>query len=150
MPAKQLEQIAAEIQRLSDIEAISQLKARQLRLVDTKQWEAWGKEVMAEDFQLHSDGGITEGRANVIASVSKALAEATTVHRIHPGEIVITGPDTASAIWPMDDYVTLTHKGAPMAFRGYGYYHDDYVRTEQGWRIKSTKLVRQRVDTERG
>jgi hypothetical protein len=142
------EQAATAMQRLLDIEEIKQLKAKQIRLVDAKQWEAWGREVLADDYQMDGDGGVTEGREKVVASVSKVLAEAKTIHRVYPGEITLTGPNTASALWPMTDYVTMTLNGAPLNFRGYGYYHEDYVRTDKGWRMKRTKLVRQRVDKE--
>lgn len=148
--ALQSDQLAVAIQRLLDVEAIRNLKAKGVRLVDAKEWDAWSSEVLSEDYVLHSDGGPIEGRDKVVASVSRSLAEAVNVHRIHPAEINITGPDTASAIWPMDDYVTGTFGDTPLVIRGHGYYDEDYVRTADGWRIRSCKLVRQRVDTSKG
>jgi SnoaL-like domain len=138
--------LAAAVQRLADIDAIKFLKAKGVRLVDTKDWNAWAQEVLSEDHVLHGDGGATEGRDAVVASVSRALAEAITVHRVHPPEITLTGPDSASGIWPMDDYVTGTFNGTPMTIRGHGWYHEDYVRTADGWRIRSSSIVRHRVD----
>ncbi len=32
--------------------------------------------------------------------------------------------------------------------RGYGHYHEEYVRTADGWRVKSSTVKRLRVDTE--
>jgi hypothetical protein len=142
MAAMQLEQIA---RRLEDIEAIKQLKAKYIRLVDAKEWDAWGM-LFTEDCHLHTEAGPFDGRQNVIAAISRALAKAETVHRIHNPEITITGPDTASAIWPMADFVTGTFNGTPLIIRGYGHYHEDYVRTADGWRVKRSELVRQRVD----
>jgi len=145
----QADDIAAEVRRLSDIEAIKQLKARYTRLVDAKDWEAWGQ-LFTEDGHLHTDGGPIEGRDNVVAGISKALADAVTVHRLHPPEITLTGPDTASAIWPMTDYVTGTFGGRALIIRGYGHYHEDYLRTPDGWRFKRSRLIRQRVETTPG
>lgn len=138
--------LPALVQRLVDIEAIKHLKAKGVRLVDTKDWDAWAREVLSEDHVLHGDGGATKGRDAVVASVSRALAEAKTVHRIHTAEITLTGHDTASAIWPMDDYVTGMFNGTAMTIRGHGWYHEDYVRTAEGWRISSSRIVRHRVD----
>jgi SnoaL-like domain len=140
----------AEVQRLADIDAITCLKAKGVRLIDTKDWDSWAREVLSEDHVLHGDDGATGGRDAVVASVSGALAEAKTVHRIHTPEITLTGPDTASGIWPMDDYVTGTFNGTPMTIRGHGWYHEDYVRTALGWRISSSRIVRHRVDMTRG
>lgn len=142
--------LLAEVQRLADIDAIKCLKAKGVRLVDTKEWDTWAREVLSEDHILHGDGGATEGRDAVVASVSHALSEAKTVHRVHTPEIAITGQDTASAIWPMDDYVTGTFNGTPMTIRGHGWYHEDYVRTADGWRISSSRIVRHRVDMNTG
>jgi hypothetical protein len=49
----------------------------------------------------------------------------------------------------MDDDVEGTFGGVAMVIRGHGYYHDEYVRTKDGWRIKQRRLVRQWVHTER-
>jgi hypothetical protein len=150
MSELKIEQIAAEMQRLADIEAIKQLKARHVYVVDHQDWEAWAKEVLAEDVELVSDGGTLNGRDNVVSSVSRSLTGAKTIHRVYNCEMTITGPNTATAAWPMSDIVQMMHNGAPLLIRGWGYYHEKYVRTPQGWRIKRSQLVRQRVDTERG
>jgi SnoaL-like domain len=77
-----------------------------------------------------------------------SLARATTVHQVHTPEITITGPDRATAIWAMNDYVEIPVDGSSFVLRGYGHYHEEYVRTEEGWRVKSSVLTRLRVDTE--
>jgi hypothetical protein len=148
MSAITLEQIATETQRLADIEAIKQLKARYVRLVDAREFEAWGKEVLAEDCHLHTDGPPLDGRDNIVSSISAALAEAKTIHQVHTPEITITGPNTATAIWPMNDFVTGKLGGTQMTLRGIGHYHEEYVRTAEGWRLKRNRLIRQRVDRE--
>jgi hypothetical protein len=137
-----------EVQRLKDIEAIKQLRARYFQLVDAQDWEAWGREILTEDFYFDSDGGVQEGRDTVIAFVSKSLEHGKTVHHGHMPLIEITGPDTATGTWTMNDYVTMQFQGNDIVMRGWGHYHDEYVRTPDGWRLRKCTLTRQRVDTE--
>jgi hypothetical protein len=138
--------VTPTIQRLEDIEAIKQLKARCCRFIDTKDWDGY-RALLAEDFHLARDGGVHDGREQVLAYVSTALASATTVHHVHTPEITITGTESATAIWPMNDYVEIPVDESSFVLRGYGHYHEDYVRTEEGWRVKSSELIRLRVDT---
>jgi hypothetical protein len=57
-------------------------------------------------------------------------------------EITISGPDAATAIWSIDDYSTWVAGGARLVEWGRGHYEEEYVRTEQGWRINRSVLVR--------
>jgi uncharacterized protein (TIGR02246 family) len=132
-----------ELQRLVDIEAIKQLRARYSRAVDTKDWELYGAS-LTEDARLSTDGGVKEGRDAIVAAVSGALASATTVHHQHTPEIEITGPDTATGAWAMNDVVEI----GTFVLRGFGRYTEEYARTSEGWKIKSSTLTRLRVDTE--
>jgi len=134
--------VAKELRRLADIEAIKQLKACYIRLVDGKNWAAW-RALFTEDCQVETEGGLFVGPDAVVASVSKALESGTTVHRATMPEITLTGPDSASAIWAMQDVVDLEVRGERHEFHGYGYYYEEYLRGPDGWRVKATKLVRQ-------
>jgi hypothetical protein len=144
-PAMRGEEIADQLQRLVDIEAIKQLKAAYIRFADTKQWSEWGK-LFTEDCRLDTEAGLHHGRDTVVKVISDSLKNGRTVHRVTQPEITITGADTASAIWAMHDVVSITLDGQEHTFRGYGYYYEDYVRTSEGWRLKSGKLVRQQVE----
>jgi SnoaL-like domain len=135
-----------QVQWLRDVEEIKQLRARYCRVVDSQDWDAWGREVITEDFHFDSDGGIQDGRDQVIAFVSRALLGGSTVHHCHTPEIEITGTDTATGVWAMQDHVKLPHDGKVIMFRGAGHYREEYVRTDQGWRIRSTKLTRLSID----
>jgi ketosteroid isomerase-like protein len=146
MANPQSEDLATLVQRLADIEAVKQLKAEYIRLVDSQQWEAWSR-LFAEDCVLELDGGRVEGRDNAVAKISGSLANARTVHRIHQPEVTITGPDTAKAAWPMSDYVRGTFGGKGLIITGHGYYHEEYIRTADGWKVKRSQLVRQYVET---
>jgi uncharacterized protein (TIGR02246 family) len=132
-----------EVQRLADIEAIKALRARYTRAVDSKDWELFA-DSLAEDARLSTDHGVTEGREAMVTFISQALATPITVHHVHQPEIELTGPDSATGIWAMNDYVDFD----TFSLRGYGHYNEEYVRTPDGWKIKSSTLTRLRVDTE--
>jgi len=132
-----------EIQRLLDIEAIKKLRGQYTRAIDTKDWDLYARS-LAEDARLATDGGVNEGRDTIVANISQALATAQTVHHLHTPEIELTGPDSATAVWAMNDYVDF----GKFLLRGYGHYDEEYVRTGEGWKIKSSTLRRLRVDTE--
>jgi hypothetical protein len=140
-------------QRLVDIEEIRQLKARYFRYIDTKDWAAYG-DLFADDFVFEPDPKLGQvftterppGREALVALIAKHLEGTVTVHRGYTSEIEITGPDTATGTWSMSDYVSYPSSGLPVGFRGYGYYHEDYVRTLQGWRIKRRRISRLRID----
>ena len=119
------------LQELRDVEELKRLRAQYVRLVDTKQWDAWAA-LLTDDFRLESDAGVHEGRDAAVAMVSAALDAGSTVHHCFTPEIEVTGPSTATGIWAMEDIVRIELDGAPIAFHGYGHYHDDYVRTRAG------------------
>jgi hypothetical protein len=134
----------ALLQELRDIEAIKQLKARYFRFLDTKDWDGWGR-VFAEGavLEVPEVDMVVEGRDAIVESVSGALVGTTTVHHGHMPEIELTGPDAARGIWAMFDFVEWpTGDG----LRGYGHYHEEYVREGGEWRIARSRLVRIRVD----
>jgi hypothetical protein len=145
MSAAALAETSARMQRLEDIEAIQQLKAKYVRCVDTKQWQEWGQ-LLTEDCRLETEGGVHEGRDTLVKILSESMKEGVTVHRVTMPEITITGPDSAAAIWAMQDEVSLIYKGQSHRFRGFGYYHETYRRTPAGWQVKSSKLVRHKVE----
>jgi hypothetical protein len=138
-------EIVDQIQRLTSIEEIKQLRARYTRYIDTQDWEGL-RSVITEDFHSETDRGALDGRAQVIESVSTSLAGASTAHHCHTPEITVTGHDTATGIWAMQDHVKMTLNGNPFSFRGAGHYHETYVRTPEGWRISSSVLRRLSVD----
>jgi hypothetical protein len=141
--------MADALQQLLDIEAIKQLKARYFRYVDTKDWQAFADEVVTDDVRFDIVGHVVEGRDVAVPFIAGTLEGGRSVHHGHSPEIRITGPDTATGVWAMFDYVTLRRKnGTWRKLVGYGHYHEEYVRTQDGWRIRSTALTRLRTDTE--
>jgi hypothetical protein len=59
-----------------------------------------------------------------------------TAHRVHHPEIELTGPDTATARWALDDTVII--RSANMTLRGAAYYDDELVKKNGEWRIRRT------------
>jgi hypothetical protein len=110
MSAAALDQVIARMQRLEDMEAIKQLKAKYVRCADTKQWAEWAQ-LFTEDCHLDTEAGVHEGRDNVVKVISESMKDGVTVHRVTMPEITLTGPDAATAIWAMQDEVSLSLQG---------------------------------------
>lgn len=130
---------------VDDLEAIKQLKARYFRLMDTKQWPAFGA-LFTADAVMQTTPNPDErfvGRDEIVAKVSFHLKDAVTVHHGHTPEIEVDG-DSATGIWAMDDYVELPQ----LVLRGSGHYHEQYRRQEGRWCIASCRLTRLRLDIE--
>jgi hypothetical protein len=136
------------VERLDAIEAIKQLKARYFRGMDTKAWDEM-RQVFADDVFIdmsNEGGGIQDNADDFMVMLRQNIADVTTVHHGHMPEITITSPTTAEGIWAMEDKLRWP-EGSPIAsMHGYGHYHETYVKTDAGWRIKSMTLTRLRVD----
>ena len=136
---------------MDDIFAIQILKARYFRAIDTKDWDLLAS-VFVEDVEIDVTDDVEGGRPYVgrdqfVGTCAKVLRDATTVHHGHMPEVEVDG-DTATGIWAMEDYVDwgTGEDGRRNAFRGYGHYHERYVREADGWRIAALKLTRIRRD----
>ena len=140
---------------LADIEEIRQLKARYFRHLDTKNWAEW-RRVFTDDVEVRVDmtldrdgsGGVHPEQPNggdaFVAHISAFLAPPfMTVHHGHTHEITITGPDSATGVWAMEDIVSPT---PDMTIWGYGHYHERYRRVAGEWRIAGFHLKRIRFD----
>ena len=137
---------------MDDIFAIQMVKAAYFRAIDTKDWDLLCS-VMIEDVEIDvtddvEDGQPYVGRTRFVETCARVLRDAVTVHHGHMPEIHVTG-DTATGIWAMEDYVDWgqAEDGTPRAFRGYGHYHERYVKGSDGlWRIAALQLTRLRRD----
>jgi len=138
------------LQTLIEMEEIRALKARYFRFLDTKDWDGWTsvfepefeQEMVAE--QIRHKGP----REVFVAFVAKALEGVITVHHGHNPEIELTSPTTATAIWPFVDRLKPGPDAPPgaTALVGYGHYHESYVKSAAGWRIKTQRVTRLRMD----
>ncbi|MEU1623483.1 nuclear transport factor 2 family protein [Streptomyces sp. NPDC005722] len=140
----------AALQRLLDIEEIKKLKARYFRFHDTKKWDDFAK-VFSPDVQIEIDGTVLTDAGAMVKAASAWVGEAETVHRGFMPEIEITGPDTATGIWSMADYLVWPENGdLPQGMRGYGYYHEEYRKIGGEWLISRVRIERLRVEFREG
>ena len=145
------------LEQLKAAEDIRQLKARYFRLMDTKDWDALA-DVFAHDavMDMTTSGAddavegplVTTGRDAIIAFMRGAVEDALTVHHGHMPEIQVTSDTTATGIWALEDRIWFP-PGAPVQdFWGYGHYHDEYAKSDDGvWRITRTAVTRLRLHT---
>ena len=136
---------------LVEIERIRQLKARYFRLMDSKQWEEWSR-VFCEDGVLDAtqEGSpILYGRKALLEFLPPVLEGVKSVHHGHMSEIEITGPDTATGTWSMEDHLWWPAEAGGRYLWGTGWYFEQYRKDPDGeWRIKELKLRRIRVEVD--
>ena len=138
------------LQRLIDIEAIKQLKGMYCRCVAIEDWATF-MGLFTEDLEfVQPDGTVQKPRAAFEAFHKVNLQEPKVwgvVHCFTP-MIEITGPDTAKGIWGMSDvHIWPGEEGpATVGHVGYGHYHEDYVRTADGWRFKRIQVIYERFE----
>lgn len=135
--------------------AITDLKARYFHYLDTKQWnrmiELFSGDATFEGYAFDVDGGPDK----FIAVVSAFLAEVRSQHQGYTPRFQLMDSGRVRGVWTMNDYLTWepnsrVYKGIELpgmhGLRGYGYYEEEYTRTEAGWRISFSRLVRTRID----
>jgi hypothetical protein len=128
---------------LVDLELLRQLKHRYCRLLDTKQFDALGALFVEDGTASYGGGAITlTGRGDIVAFLHRAMGsdQILTSHLVGHPELELTGPDTATGSWALQDVVVQEEHG--VAIRGASYYQDRYVRTSDGWRIAHTGYKR--------
>lgn len=141
-----------DIAKLEAYVAITEVKARYCRMLDTKDWAGYA-DVFTEDLVLDTRpaGGILcQGRDEALRMVRTAVETAHTAHQVHSPEITLEG-DVAHVIWAMQDRVVWgadrkAQMGAITGHTGYGHYHERYVRQDGRWRIAAQVLTRLHVD----
>lgn len=135
-----------------DLEAIRQLQARYYRIMDTQQWDQWG-DCFTEDVSAFYEGaprpsddlpteiGI-EGRDALVEGVRSLMTGAVSIHQGYMPEIELTSATTAHGVWSMFDgvYLPTCH------FKGWGHYHNDFVKQDGQWKIKKIYLTRLRTE----
>jgi hypothetical protein len=149
-----------DAERMAAIEAIKQVKARYFRGADTGD-VALMRDCFTEDCVLdYTDCFVdpASGRdfLDTYSSVIRGKAQwpalslkdvgIVSVHQGHQAEVEITSDTTADAIFAMTDRLYLP-PGAPVTeITGYGMYHESYVKDAGGWKIRTLRLERQRVE----
>lgn len=134
-------------------EAIKDIKARYCRFLDTKEWARFGNLFAADttmDVREDTRMDPVTGVEAIVAQVRFAVDHASSSHQVHTPEVELTGPDTAQAVWAMQDRVVWQPGKSPVegvgSITGYGQYHETYRRVDGEWKIASLRLSRFHVD----
>lgn len=129
-----------------EVVAITALKARYCRYLDTKRWEAW-RALFTDGFVSDTSaagGQVITGADEFVAYIRATLgAGRPTVHQVHNPEIALTSATTATGVWALHDVV---HLGPGLDLHGYGHYHETYEKHGDAWRIAASALTRVRED----
>jgi hypothetical protein len=128
---------------LVEIEQIKRLKYRYVRCLDLKLWDEMVDCFVPDATASYGDGEYSyEGRDAILGFLRKALGKTTMVtsHKVHQPEIELTGADTATGTWGLEDVVIITD--AAITIRGAAFYSDRYVKVDGAWRIAHTGYER--------
>ncbi|MCB2076723.1 MAG: nuclear transport factor 2 family protein [Novosphingobium sp.] len=141
-----------DVERLSAIQEIRQTKAKYFWGLDHKDWDLWRSEVWAPNgtLEVPEINEAYEPLEKVIEAVSTQVADQVSVHHGHMPIIEFTSDTEAKVIWAMEDRLYRSkehplHDGS-MILHGFGHYHETYVKLDAGWRIKSSRLTRLRLE----
>ena len=88
---------------------------------------------------------ISHGPDAIVGFIQRVLEGVKTVHHGHMPEIEITGPETATAIWAMEDELWYPDTSSWKWAHGYGTYYEKYVLEDGSWRIATIRLTRIQV-----
>ncbi len=128
---------------LQEIALIKRLKYRYFRTLDQNDWPELA-ECFTEDAVTDYDSGkySFQGKKNIIDFLKAYMDRPThiTQHQVHHPEIELTGDTTAKGVWYLQDIVVDFEPNTTL--RGAGFYHDEYVKINGEWKIKSTGYIR--------
>lgn len=126
---------------MDDVAAISRLKYRYLRSLDTKSWDEFVDTMVPEATATYSEYLQFESRDAFLAFMRNTLGpHVITEHRCDHPEIDVVG-DSATGTWYLADTVLIPSHN--MLLRGAAFYSDRYVRCDDGcWRISHTGYER--------
>ena len=129
--------MAYTLQQLSDIEEIKLVKHRYFRGIDTADM-ALLDPLFTDNVAVEYIGGdyrvALSGRANMIEFLANSFhSGAQAMHHGHMPEITFTGPDSAEAIWYLED-IFIDHEKQEHT-SGTALYHDVLRREDGQWKI---------------
>lgn len=117
--------------RIADREALRELRARYTHTYDGGRLDDFA-DLFTEDAALQLGPlGFVRGRGTIREALAPAMAAAAFAVHFTTDEVTeFTGEDTARGISRF-----AVHYGRAPDMEGAGTYHDEYVRTAQGWRF---------------
>jgi hypothetical protein len=141
----------SDIERLVALEAIRDLKARRDQAVDRKDWVTYAA-LHTDDFVGSAiPGQQAPGGKAAAAALELQMANVTTIHHSHSPVIEFQDRDHATGVWAMEDNLFWHRDGEKQWLRGFGLYHEKYVRNPDGqWRFAHRRLERTHAETSPG
>mgnify|MGYP001197255358 FL=1 len=136
--------MAYTLQQLSDIEEIRTLKHRYFRGIDTADTALLG-ELFTDDVVVDYRGGnyrvSLSGRDDMLDFLANSFhSGAVAMHHGHMPEITLTGPNSATGIWYLEDiFINIEDKTHTI---GSAIYRDVYRCVGGRWLIERTEYDR--------
>ena len=130
-------------QDLVEIELIKRVKYAYFRCLDLKQLDEIGELFTDDATCAYSAGAYAyDGRDAIVGFFRTAMGRETFLssHKAHHPEIELTGPDTATGVWALED--TVIDLQWELDIRGAAFYEDDYVKVDGAWKIQRTAYKR--------
>jgi hypothetical protein len=128
------------IAKLQALEQIKLLKARRDRAADTKDWALYESLHAPDHRSIHDGYPAWTSAAEMIANVSRIMAQMITLHHSHTPEIEFDSPTKARGIWAMKG-LSLWKQGAEDHwFLAFGHYFETYERRNDSWLFTSREL----------
>jgi hypothetical protein len=149
-----------DIERVSAIEEIRQLKSLYFRGVDTGDADLV-RGLLAEDCELNYMGCCTDPKTgkdfipamNLVLRGRKSWSSdgmskygIVSVHQGHNFEVEFLSDTLAKVIWSMSDRLFFPPGGQYSTMTGYGHYHETYTKIGGAWKLKTTRITRIRVE----
>lgn len=129
-----------KLQWLYDIECIKQLKARYCAFADQDYDPDGIASLFVEDgFWDGGPFGRHQGRAAIHAFFTGVSKVISFVDHYATNPLIDVDGDRATGRW--DLWAPIVKEPEPMAAWIMGKYHDEYVRTGEGWRFRSLTLA---------
>jgi hypothetical protein len=140
-----------DIQKLVAIEEISNLKARYVRYADEKMWSELAKLFTTDaTFEAYDEKENLlvrmEGQQEIQNTINDNVGSAQPIHHIFSREFEFTSPTIAKAVWSMEDNIMFSEGSEFSSIRGFGHYHDTYVKVDGKWFIQSLKITRVKME----
>ncbi|HZO10089.1 MAG TPA: nuclear transport factor 2 family protein [Myxococcota bacterium] len=138
MAPPDLEALAAQVQRLTDIQECQRLRVAYFRCLDTANLVEM-KELLTEDFSCRCVGGDyvyeAKSRAEFLEVTAQGFhSEIVTQHNGHGGEIEIVSDTRANGVVYFNDLVY--HFRTREFLMGTAVYKDRYRKVDGRWRIE--------------
>jgi SnoaL-like domain len=132
------------LQQLSDLEEIRQLKARYFRCIDTGNHTELAT-CFTPDVTIDLRGGgyrlQVSGREDMVEFIASSFnSDIVAMHHGHTPEIAFVDADTAKGTWYLEDRFINPERGEDTI--GSSLYHDTYVRTAEGWKVRHSEYDR--------